>query len=358
MNKKNICFVIMPSGNHKEYARANTESDFIYKKIIIPAIKLAFGNEETEIIREADRRLPGAITKEIVKNVILADLVIVDITGQNPNVFFELGIRYALRRNTTILIRQETTDVPFDIAPYRCVTYDPHFHNDENSVKELADAIKSSMREKENRSDSLVFDTFPTLYIDIPGVLTSEQDDGYRKMMRWFDYWQQLNKIVDIIKDQFMNGRYVPSVIIGISNGGMMYADLLGRELFHNIPIVALWANRLSKDAQYFGSEINNSVIEGVRHTLGEKRMEILLVDDIVASGFTIIQALNYLSAKLPSSSISFLPLYCRNEKYFDNIRDNLIWFKDQFKFSEQRARELHWTDATTLPYDKDIRSS
>jgi hypoxanthine phosphoribosyltransferase len=357
MGRIGKCFVIMPSGRHDEYERTAIESNFVFKEIIVPAVNEALG-EDVQIIREVDRRLPGAITKEIVRNTVTSELAIVDITGQNPNVFFELGIRYALRRNCTILLRQEKTEIPFDISNYRCVTYDPHFHNDKRSRQDLVEAINSAMLEIETRSDSLVFDVFPTLYVEIPGILAGEEDAATTRTMRWSEYWQQVEKIVGAIRDQFQNGRYVPSVIVAISNGGMMYADLLGRELFQRVPILALWANRWSKDAVYFNDEINSCTVDGVREILGNGRTEVLLVDDIVASGYTIRQALNFLSEKLPDSSISFMPLFCKNEKYFDNIRDNLIWFKDQFKFTDQKARDMHRTEAHKLPYGKEIRSA
>ena len=357
MPKLKSCFVIMPSGKHNEYERGIKESDFVYKQIIVPAVRSSLG-DDVVITREADRRVPGAITKEIVRNTVTADIAIVDITGQNPNVFFELGIRYSLRRNSTILLRQDKTEIPFDISNYRCVTYDPHFHNDEHARRELSDAIQSAISSGERKSDSLVFDVFEALYVDIPGVLQSEQDSSGPILMKWSDYWRQLKKVVEAIRDQFQNGRYVPSIIIGISNGGLMYGDLLGRELFHRVPVVALWANRWSKEAEYFDSELNGALLEAISNSMGERGAEILLVDDIVASGYTLTQALNYLKKKLPKASISFLPLFCKNEKYFDNIRDNLIWFKEQFRLDEKQAKDMHGTTELKLPYEKDIRSS
>src|SRR5436190_1013216 len=61
------CFVIMPSGNHGEYEKGPRESDFIYNDIIRPAAAQALG-DDIVIHREADKRVPGAITREIVKH--------------------------------------------------------------------------------------------------------------------------------------------------------------------------------------------------------------------------------------------------------------------------------------------------
>lgn len=347
----------MPSGKHNEYDKGTIESDFVFKKIIIPAVCEVLG-ADIKVLREADRRLAGAITKEIVKNTIESDFAIVDITGQNPNVFFELGMRYALRRNCTILLRQEGTSIPFDVSGYRCVTYNPHFHNDEHSRNDLVEAIKESLAEKENRSDSLVFDVYPNLYVEIPG-LSTEGIGALSRQMRWPEYWQQIKAITSILSHPFKNGSYVPTIIIAISNGGMMYADLLCRELYVKTPIITLWADRWSPKAEYFSDNIINQVtFEGVSTMLGKEKSEVLLVDDIVASGYTIRQALNFITVHLPNSVISFMPLFCKNEKYFDVIKDNILWFKPPFNNTEEEVKKLHYTDAHTLPYEKEIRSA
>lgn len=352
------CFVVMPSGNHDEYSHGVQESNFVHQGIIEPAVREVLG-ESIAIIREVDRRTPGAITKEIVSNTVLSDVVIVDITGQNPNVFFELGVRFALRRNVTVLLRQETTPIPFDISAYRCVVYSPLFEKASLARKDLAQALRDGIRARDGRSDSLVFDTFPDLLVEIPGVPHSETDPSGSRPMRWPVYWDQIKQIVANINDEFTNGRYVPTVVVGISNGGMMYADLLGRELFHRVPTVALWANRIGGGLNYFENELNDSLVKGICEYAGDRRpFEVLVVDDIVASGNTIKQALDYLKRKVPDAMVSFLPLFCRNEKYFDNIREHLIWFRDRFHFKEEEAKMIHRTDELKLPYEKDIRSA
>jgi hypothetical protein len=120
-------FILMPSGGHGEYEGGTDEAKFIYDGIICPALQRAYGNN-IQPLREMDNRNPGAITRHIVQHIAEADICIVDLTGQNPNVFLELGIRYGLRRATTILLKQPKTTIPFDIAGYRCVEYFPRFH--------------------------------------------------------------------------------------------------------------------------------------------------------------------------------------------------------------------------------------
>lgn len=127
-------FVLMPFGTNNEYSGGTTESDYVYKEIIEPGVIEAanqlnqLSSDESpqsrvhpKIIREVDRNQTGSITSAIVKSIAKADVVVVDITGRNPNVFLELGIRYALRSKVTVLLAQIGTQIPFDIKVYRYI---------------------------------------------------------------------------------------------------------------------------------------------------------------------------------------------------------------------------------------------
>jgi len=76
--------------------------------------------ETTEVIAEA-----GNIRLDMFQRLIAYDLVIADISIENANVFYELGIRHGLRPKGTILIRFPTSgkDVPFDLKTDRYVAY-------------------------------------------------------------------------------------------------------------------------------------------------------------------------------------------------------------------------------------------
>ena len=89
----------------------------IFENMISPAV-VAAGDE---CRRSAG--LAGNIIKLILDDLNRADLVIADLTDRNPNVFYELGVRHALR-DTTALITQSLDDVPFDLRPYSVISYD------------------------------------------------------------------------------------------------------------------------------------------------------------------------------------------------------------------------------------------
>lgn len=108
---KRTCFTVMPFGEGDEYAGRQEESSFVYNDIIRPAateavtkFKTQYGDRveyEVEVLRELEDVSSGAITASIVRHIAESHITIVDLTGRNPNVFLELGMRFALRRNGT-----------------------------------------------------------------------------------------------------------------------------------------------------------------------------------------------------------------------------------------------------------------
>ena len=110
------CFVIMPFSTSKSCKQE--EWTEIFKTLVKPAVeKAGFG-----YVCERSSARFGNIIEDILDNLNRADVVIADMTDQNPNVFYELGVRHALR-NATILIAQNLDDIPFDLRPYAAQTY-------------------------------------------------------------------------------------------------------------------------------------------------------------------------------------------------------------------------------------------
>ncbi len=72
----------------------------------------------------------GSVPERMIREIIDADLVIADISMHNPNVYYEIGVRHALRPTGTVLIRARADDqyahedVPFDVEGWSYVGYD------------------------------------------------------------------------------------------------------------------------------------------------------------------------------------------------------------------------------------------
>lgn len=114
-----LCFVLMPFGKKMDAAGRVTNFDSVYEKIIAPAVARA----GLEPIRADEEKIGGTIHKPMFERLMLCHYAVADITGANPNVFYELGIRHAMRPRSTVIVFGEGTVLPFDIALVRGISY-------------------------------------------------------------------------------------------------------------------------------------------------------------------------------------------------------------------------------------------
>ena len=84
------CFIVCPIGNDDTETR--NRSDTLFKHVISPVC------DECNFtpIRIDRENTNGSLTDEIFKHICEDDLVIADLTENNPNVFYEIGYRAAL----------------------------------------------------------------------------------------------------------------------------------------------------------------------------------------------------------------------------------------------------------------------
>lgn len=111
-------FVIMPFGEEgtKEREQNNDTFDNIIKKAV----------EEAELgltcIRADEITRSGSIIDDVIRYAARSQFVIADLSNENPNVFYELGIRHSFS-DRTILMAQSPNDLPFDVMPQRTIMY-------------------------------------------------------------------------------------------------------------------------------------------------------------------------------------------------------------------------------------------
>jgi hypothetical protein len=112
------CFVVSPIGE-RGTERFETFRD-VLDRLIRPAIENS--NIGLKVIRADDIHRPGSFIRDVLEYLASAYLVVVDLTGQNANVFYELGVRHALSPRTILIARQES-DIPADLREYRTLIY-------------------------------------------------------------------------------------------------------------------------------------------------------------------------------------------------------------------------------------------
>lgn len=191
MTNYNI-FVAMPFGTKKaNNKRYSIDFDAIYNK----AIKPAADELKTSIIRADEENDGGIIHALMIERLVCTDIVIADITNDNPNVYYELGIRHCARPCTTILIYDKSTRLPFDIQPLRAIPYEL----ERGRISDLsAEALKNnlinrikSVTDSEQKCDSLPF----ALIEDFPRTELNEM-----KLQIYQERQKQRNDYLDNLK--------------------------------------------------------------------------------------------------------------------------------------------------------------
>lgn len=115
-----LCFVLMPFGKKPAAEGRLVDFDAVYDQLIRPAIVAA----GLEPLRADEEMTGGVIHKPMYERLILCEYAIADLTTANANVFYELGLRHAIRSASTVLLfAQGLGQLPFDVAPLRAIPY-------------------------------------------------------------------------------------------------------------------------------------------------------------------------------------------------------------------------------------------
>jgi hypothetical protein len=162
-----LCFVLMPFGRKTDAAGRVTNFDSVYQKLIAPAVAAA----GLEPIRADEEKIGGTIHKPMFERLMLCHYAVADITGANPNVFYELGIRHALRPSSTVVLFVAGTVIPFDIALVRGIAYRTDGAGEPVELEAPLQAITQHLRAARDNphADSPIFqliDDLPHTQID------------------------------------------------------------------------------------------------------------------------------------------------------------------------------------------------
>src|ERR671923_588102 len=150
-------FIVRPFGT-----KSGVDFDRVEKELIRSAMGKAglTGGTTGEFIQQ------GNIRTDMFEQLLIADLVIADISVHNANVFYELGIRHAFRDKRTFLIKAKgdkidgkENEVPFDLRTDRYLAYDGN--DPESCVEALADALNATLDSL--KADSPVYQLLPEL---------------------------------------------------------------------------------------------------------------------------------------------------------------------------------------------------
>lgn len=156
--------VVMPFGTKPAADGSSIDFNRVYAELIQPALKRA----GLEPFRADQEVCAGDIRTDMFQELLLADLVLADLTVDNPNVWYELGVRHALRSRGVVLISGGRLSTAFDLYTDRKVRYtllkdgpDPATLASDREV--LAGVVNATMESWKGRRISPVFALLPQL---------------------------------------------------------------------------------------------------------------------------------------------------------------------------------------------------
>ena len=164
MSQERTVFVIMPfSATRTATAEQWTET---FEHIFRPAIEFA-----GFICRRAQVST-GSLITSIIEDLRTARILLADITDQNPNVFYELGVRHALSKRT-IIVSQRYEDVPSDLRGYWTIIYG-RGPGDVSRFRTEFKSLIDSIEDNPEKSDNPVSDVLDKYNLNLSNVVNKE----------------------------------------------------------------------------------------------------------------------------------------------------------------------------------------
>jgi len=187
-NSERIAFVISPIGEPDTPERKR--ADQILKHVIEPVVS----EFDYKAIRADKISKPGVITSQIIDHIINDPLVIADLTGHNPNVFYELAVRHVIKKPVIQIIR-EGEKIPFDVSTTRTIRIN---HQDLDSVEEAKKELRMQIETLEKNPKDI--DSPISAAIDLQFLRQSENPQQ-KAIAELRTMMQQLSATLNDIKE-------------------------------------------------------------------------------------------------------------------------------------------------------------
>jgi len=132
VDREKQCFFISPIGEEASEVRAR--ADRVLKYVVRPVCEdLGYC-----VTRADEVEKPGLITKNVLHTIATVDLVVADLTGRNPNVYYELALRHVTCLPLVQII-DKNEKLPFDVFDFRTIQFD---HTDLDSVDQCKNKLR------------------------------------------------------------------------------------------------------------------------------------------------------------------------------------------------------------------------
>jgi tetratricopeptide (TPR) repeat protein len=159
-----LCFVLMPFGRKPVTGGGFIDFDAVYSELVAPAIVAA----GLEPLRADEEITGGIIHKPMFERLILCEFAVADLTTANANVFYELGLRHAVRHaGTVLLFARDAGQLPFDAALLGAMPYDLQKDGKpadlEKNRRALAEMLQAARKETTDSPVFQMIEEFPDI---------------------------------------------------------------------------------------------------------------------------------------------------------------------------------------------------
>jgi hypothetical protein len=226
----------MPFGNPDVNPERARKLELIYTQWIKPTVEsVKFSDNESIKCHRADKEAhPGDIISHIIENLVTSDIVIADLSGKSPNVFYELGVRHAVN-NKTILIADDLNDIPFDLRGLRKIVYryEPeHMLRLKDSLEQAITEILKDPNRIDNPVRRFLYDK------EVDKIIKQPSPPGYDVLKNIIS---EMNSLKMDVSNQITEVMGVLKLITSTeeTSEGIIQSDNLGLEFFEGI-----WKNK------------------------------------------------------------------------------------------------------------------
>lgn len=212
------------------------------------------------------------IIKDIVQGINSADIIIADLTGLNPNVFYELGLAHAMNKKV-IIITQDLSELPFDIKSYRANEYSLQFNKLPNLIKELEKLLDGAISDKVSYGNP-ISDYIPDFFNgkimeshknnnekSPEKVESSDVEDIDEEDRGYLDYITTINESSDEMSDEITQlGEELSRMNSSIENASKDIERLNKQGGDSNTKAIRSVCRRLSKPIEDFNGKLGSHI--------------------------------------------------------------------------------------------------
>lgn len=192
----NLCGIVMPIAAMGDYSETHwTDVQNIIKEAVSNA-----GYEARLVSESADATV---IIRSIVQNIYKDKIIICDVSGMNPNVMFELGMRLAFDK-PVVIIKDEVTRFSFDISTIEHLVYPRslRYQNIQDFKKKLTDKIKATVQASNQDNYRSFLTNFGSFTIANLQETTLNESEALERILTKLDKFDSRLVNLEHVKDE------------------------------------------------------------------------------------------------------------------------------------------------------------